>query len=287
MIGFETGNQPEKPRKLGRTPLDTHDIPPGDYLLLLSHPDCVELRYPVRMGRGERRELSLVLLRPSQVPEAMVYVAGGPFLFGDVQSGTVRPVEVPGFFIDRTEVTGADYERFTQATGTLPPDSWERSRTCPAALPLEPRPQRELVRRLCLRAVGRQAAPDRDRVGKGSSRRRRPAVPLGKPVRPAKSDRPPRHPSRPPACRPPPRRRQSLWLPGYGWQRLGVDNRSRALRRRRQDHPRRRGLEHARRASHLPPQIGPTGRVKLWRLEPARFPVRAVARSGTRDPNLG
>ena len=134
VIGLENGNQSERPRKLGRTPFDEQDIPPGDYLLLLSHPDRVELRYPVRIGRGERRELSLILLHPSQVPEGMVYVAGGAFLMGDAQAGTVRSVEVPGFFIDRTEVTGAEYERFVQATGTPPPDGWEQSGTCPAAL---------------------------------------------------------------------------------------------------------------------------------------------------------
>ena len=196
VIGLENGNPSERPRKLGRTPIDEQDIPPGDYLLLLSHPDRVELRYPVRIGRGERRELSLILLHPSQVPEGMVYVAAGAFLMGDAQAGTVRSMEVPGFFIDRTEVTGAEYERFVQATGTPPPDGWERSANLPGGAACGPRAQRELVRRLCLRAVGRQAAPDRDRVGKGSSRRGRTAVPLGQQIRPAEGNRPPRHPPR-------------------------------------------------------------------------------------------
>ncbi len=138
LIGLENGTQPERPRKLGRTPVDEQDIPPGDYQLSLTHADFVELRYPVRIGRGERRALGLVLLRPSQVPGGMVYIAGGSFLFGDAQSGTVRLVDVPGFFIDRTEVTGGEYERFVQETGTPPPDRWERSRTCPPALRSSP-----------------------------------------------------------------------------------------------------------------------------------------------------
>jgi serine/threonine protein kinase/formylglycine-generating enzyme required for sulfatase activity/Tfp pilus assembly protein PilF len=131
---IDTGIRRENPRKLGRTPLDEQDIAPGDYLLSLSHSGFAELRYPIRIGRNETRQLLLVLLHPDQIPQGMVFVPGGPFLFGDPQSETVRSVEVESFFIDRTEVTGAEYERFVQATGTPPPELWGGSRTCPAPL---------------------------------------------------------------------------------------------------------------------------------------------------------
>ena len=128
---LDTDLLPEKPKRLGRTPLAMQDIAPGDYLLTVTHPDYVELRQPIRIARGEERVVNLVLLDQRQIPDGMVYVPGGPFLFGDPQAGTLRSVDVPGFLIDRTEVTGAQYERFVQETGAAAPDRWEGAKTCP------------------------------------------------------------------------------------------------------------------------------------------------------------
>jgi serine/threonine protein kinase/formylglycine-generating enzyme required for sulfatase activity len=135
---LEADSQPDNPQKLGTTPIAEQDIAPGDYLLSLSHPGFAELRYPIRIGRNETRKLALTLLRPEEIPEGMVYVPAGPFLFGDPQAGKPQTLDVDGFFIDRTEVTGELYEQFVQATGTPPPDVWMGSPTCPEALRASP-----------------------------------------------------------------------------------------------------------------------------------------------------
>jgi eukaryotic-like serine/threonine-protein kinase len=75
-------------------------------------------------------------------PEGMVLVPGGEFtmgsprgdmrgghdirLFGDAQP--VRKVNVPSFFIDKTEVTNAQYKKFCDATGYPPPPHWKNGK---------------------------------------------------------------------------------------------------------------------------------------------------------------
>jgi len=76
---------------------------------------------------------SLSLIPTDQVPEGMVFVPSGPCVLGDPSAGSQRVVEVADFFIDRTEVTGAEYEKFVRATGARPPDRWPGP-LCPAEL---------------------------------------------------------------------------------------------------------------------------------------------------------
>ncbi|NOT49299.1 MAG: SUMF1/EgtB/PvdO family nonheme iron enzyme, partial [Acidobacteria bacterium] len=58
----------------------------------------------------------------------MVQIAGGTFQmgFGDSNavSGPVHSVDVPGFWIDKTEVTDGEYLEFVKATGRTPPSHW-------------------------------------------------------------------------------------------------------------------------------------------------------------------
>ena len=62
-------------------------------------------------------------LPPSTSPHpGMVWVPGGSFAFGDTvyrEETPVRPATVQGFWMDRTEVTNAEFARFVQATGYL------------------------------------------------------------------------------------------------------------------------------------------------------------------------
>jgi formylglycine-generating enzyme required for sulfatase activity len=61
-------------------------------------------------------------------PEGMVLVAGGKYLIGsDDGSDLEKPqhtVELKAYYIDRTEVTNADYKKFVDATGHRPPSNW-------------------------------------------------------------------------------------------------------------------------------------------------------------------
>ncbi|MFP5264205.1 MAG: SUMF1/EgtB/PvdO family nonheme iron enzyme [Blastocatellia bacterium] len=62
-------------------------------------------------------------------PEGMAMVAGGSYIIGrDDADPLEKPrhtVALSSFFIDRTEVTNADYKRFVDATGHKPPPNWK------------------------------------------------------------------------------------------------------------------------------------------------------------------
>ena len=56
---------------------------------------------------------------PGPAPEGMVWVPGGAFYMGDAEfnDAPVHRVEVDGFWMDKTEVTNAQFARFVAATG--------------------------------------------------------------------------------------------------------------------------------------------------------------------------
>ncbi len=75
----------------------------------------------------------------AQTPQGMVYVPGGPFTMGTNQKDNpeakvkihayddARPqheMTLPPFYIDKTEVTNAEYKRYCDATGYPPPPHW-------------------------------------------------------------------------------------------------------------------------------------------------------------------
>jgi formylglycine-generating enzyme required for sulfatase activity len=102
----------------------------GSYLLSLSAGGA-EVRLPVVLGRGERRQVQLA---PPAVapPPGFVYVPPGRFLFGSAADESVRqffnaapqhPVETKGYLIGRYEVTWAEYLAFLEA---LPPERREQ-----------------------------------------------------------------------------------------------------------------------------------------------------------------
>lgn len=65
---------------------------------------------------------------PTPLRAEMVEIPGGIFEmgFGDANSpaGPVHSVDVPGFWMDKTEVTDAEYLEFVKATGHTPPSHW-------------------------------------------------------------------------------------------------------------------------------------------------------------------
>jgi formylglycine-generating enzyme required for sulfatase activity len=72
--------------------------------------------------------------RPAELLEGMVLVSGGPFIMGtDVLEGLHNPgdagpqhtVALPPFYIDKTEVTNAQYKRYCDATGYPVPPHWK------------------------------------------------------------------------------------------------------------------------------------------------------------------
>jgi formylglycine-generating enzyme required for sulfatase activity len=78
-----------------------------------------------------------------RTPPGMIWIPGGPFLMGTddqdtegraLEYGLTKPwfdderpahrINLPGFFIDRHEVTNADYAVFVAATGSRVPGTW-------------------------------------------------------------------------------------------------------------------------------------------------------------------
>lgn len=51
----------------------------------------------------------------------MMLVPAGKFLFGSVADGSSKQLDLPAFYIDRTEVSNGEYRRFCEATGHAPP----------------------------------------------------------------------------------------------------------------------------------------------------------------------
>jgi formylglycine-generating enzyme required for sulfatase activity len=62
------------------------------------------------------------------VPDGMLAVAAGSYIIGrngaDPLEQPQHKMDLPAFFIDRTEVTNAAYKKFVDATGHKPPSNW-------------------------------------------------------------------------------------------------------------------------------------------------------------------
>ncbi len=74
----------------------------------------------------------------------MRYIPPGPFLMGSALGGPAKPIECPqrrlslaGFFIQRTEVSNAEYARFLAIKGGAPPAHWP-SGECTASIAAHP-----------------------------------------------------------------------------------------------------------------------------------------------------
>lgn len=76
---------------------------------------------------GCKKEASVMVEKPAEleVPEGMVWIPGGEFTMGAVENDPMaldhekpaHPVAVDGFFMDVTEVTNKEFEKFVNETG--------------------------------------------------------------------------------------------------------------------------------------------------------------------------
>jgi formylglycine-generating enzyme required for sulfatase activity len=123
---------PTPARPQGRTPLDGLSLERGSWLLEVSAPGHVPVRYPLRAEPGTERTLELVLPEEGHVPPGFVYVPGGPFLFGTAAEESIRrffnttplhAVETGPYLISRTEVTYGEYLEWLK---TLPAERFAR-----------------------------------------------------------------------------------------------------------------------------------------------------------------
>ncbi|RMG15526.1 MAG: hypothetical protein D6731_08160 [Planctomycetota bacterium] len=104
----------------------------GEALALIRRSDlrgALSVLESLRRETGSARAQALVAA--VRRLEGTVYVPPGPFLMGSSPGPGVKPielpqrtVEVPGYFIDRTEVTNAAYARFLNERKLPPPPHW-------------------------------------------------------------------------------------------------------------------------------------------------------------------
>ncbi len=126
--GDTTGEPTETPaftdtNRLGALPLD-RQLRPGEYLIVVRRSGYQDLTLPVAVPRNGDLSLSPALMQPGDVPDGFAYVpAFRPKLYGPFprsKSATYVPVDVGPFFMQKREVSFADYEEFLKdlvATG--------------------------------------------------------------------------------------------------------------------------------------------------------------------------
>ena len=110
---------------IGRTPLKLTNLVPGNYLMTVTIEDLM-WEEQVTINQGDN------LLEPKfkRVPyNGMVYIPAGEFIMGsDEQNSSDGPsskMELGAYYIDRCEVTMAEYAYFIKATGYKSQGAWD------------------------------------------------------------------------------------------------------------------------------------------------------------------
>ena len=110
---------------IGRTPLKLTNLVPGNYLMTVTLDDLM-WEEQVTINQGDN------LLEPKfkrVLYNGMVYIPAGEFIMGsDEQNSSDGPsskLELGAYYIDRCEVTMAEYAAFIKATGYKSQGSWD------------------------------------------------------------------------------------------------------------------------------------------------------------------
>jgi serine/threonine protein kinase/formylglycine-generating enzyme required for sulfatase activity len=102
----------------GSTPFSV-TLPPGSYLLILTLPGHVTVRYPVLLARGEQLDVQIRLPAADAIPAGFVYIPRGRFVLGFSGDETLRgklfgtspahAISTDAYLIARTETTFAQW----------------------------------------------------------------------------------------------------------------------------------------------------------------------------------
>ncbi len=91
--------------------------------------------YAMRQAEAQKKETEKQKANPT-APEGMVFIPAGTFTMGNNASDDdfekpEHSVTLPGFFIDKNEVTNEQYAKFVDATNARPPANWKGQKTFP------------------------------------------------------------------------------------------------------------------------------------------------------------
>ncbi len=112
-----------KPR--GKTNLHLY-LRPGKHTLILQKKGYKQLKKLVNLPANQAVTLNLALEKHgAPKTEGMIYIPGGEFIMGSKNGNPneqpLHKITVDGFYIDKYEVSNADYRKFVKATGHIEP----------------------------------------------------------------------------------------------------------------------------------------------------------------------
>ena len=120
--------------RLGTTPIEDLRIPRDDYLLTIERPGyapverlfATDLMREEALGFGRPYDpvVDVPLLPADSVPAGMVWVPGGSYTLVSADAPAGASADLAGFFIDRYEVSNAEYLEFVRAGGYAEPSYW-------------------------------------------------------------------------------------------------------------------------------------------------------------------
>jgi len=131
MAKVEINSEPTRARVyidgclVGRTPLKLKDIMPGTYIITVTTED---LMWEEQISLVSGNNMFEAKFR--RVPYlGMIYIPAGEFVFGSDKPGSSdgpsTTVSLDSYYIDRCEVTMAEYAEFVRATGYKSQGDWE------------------------------------------------------------------------------------------------------------------------------------------------------------------
>ena len=123
--------------ELGRTPVEALEIRPAPYLVEVGRKGKSTARLPIRLARGETRDLTVRLFDTADVGEGFAHIPAGPARLGGDRKATNAladiTVDLPDYAMSVFPVTMAEYLEFLNALNATEPDAaWA---ACPRAEP--------------------------------------------------------------------------------------------------------------------------------------------------------
>ena len=114
-------------KKIGRTPILNHPLREGNWFITPSKPGYSDLKYPIRIRRGEVSEIQCRLIENGRIGDHYLHVPGGSSIVGGdpecPSSRIPRRVDIDDFFISRYPVTCAEYLAFLNAEDKKDPQA--------------------------------------------------------------------------------------------------------------------------------------------------------------------
>jgi len=121
-----SGPAPEPAERIGTTPIESLRLPRGDHFLTIEADGYAPVER-VASSQLERSDPSIsgatgivvdvTLIPEDSMPAEMVYVPGGPYTLVSADAPAGATADLKLFFIDRFEVSNADYREFVRARG--------------------------------------------------------------------------------------------------------------------------------------------------------------------------